>query len=146
MDIKPWAVGFIDGEGSLQISSRKSGSGRTYHFPRFTIQVRADDKGAIDKVITAIGIRPYMAYRKPSDRTWNTKRTIQVTWQSKKQLVVLVSFFDQYPLQSKKAREYPYWKKAVNIFCAGTIDYDAREQEMLQLKERIQRERRYEQG
>lgn len=142
MDIKSWAMGFIDGEGSFTISSRKSGSGSRYHFPRLIIQVRADDEGSIRKVIKALSIKPYFSHRKASNRTWNSKPTVQVTWSSKNQLKELIKFFTKFPPQSKKAKEYPLWEKAVTIFLYEK-NYKMRELEMLSIKEQIQEMRQY---
>ena len=146
MDKKSWAAGFIDGEGSLTISSRKSGSGRRYHFPALVIQIRLDDESAIWDVIDAIGIKPYVTYRRASKRTWNTKPTIQVSWQSKKQLRVVCNFLDSYPLRTKKSKEYRYWRQAVMLFINGGRSHDYcqfRECEILKLYDEIRNVRTY---
>ena len=142
MDIKSWAVGYIDGEGSLAMSSRKSGSGRTYHFPRLIIQVRADDEGAIQKVIQAIGIQPFLTHRIASTRTWNTKPTIQVVWHSKEQLAQVINFFSHYPLQSKKAEEYELWKQTVDLYLYDN-NYQQREEKIAELYKRLRELRVY---
>ncbi len=139
MDIKSWAVGFIEGDGCLAISNRTRAktSPKHYYYPLLTIQIRADDPNIIPQIERVIGVKAYVAIRRPSQRTWNTKTTIQATWKTKEALKAIINLIDAHPLVGKKANEYVYWRKAASIYTSETTDCNERNKRILELKELI---------
>lgn len=118
MDMSSWAVGFLDGEGCMYMSTRSRGkNAATYYFPVLSLQISSTDEAAITRIERAIGCKAYRSSRLASKRKWNTKPTEQGNWQSKKQLKCVISFLDKNPFQTpKKSREYKIWRKAVLLY------------------------------
>jgi len=136
MDIKSWAVGFIEGDGCITITSKTRGknSPKHYFYPLLTIQIRDDDPNIIPQIEKAIGVKAYVIPRRPSPRTWNTKPSIQATWKTKEALKAIINLIDTHPLVGKKAKEYVYWREAVSIYTSKTINHNERNKRIIALK------------
>lgn len=144
MDIKSWAIGFIEGDGSLAIAYRiREKGGRKLYHPRLIVQIRADDPNIIPQIEKAIGIEAYVITRQPSRRYWNTKPTIQGVWSTKEAIRAVVRLIDSQPFVGKKSIEYVYWREAAQLYLSETTDYEARNKRILELKELVAQSRIY---
>jgi hypothetical protein len=103
-----WFSGFFDGEGTL-LAMRENGRQLTQ---KIQILLR-DDDGSVNRWIQeSLGcgkIYPHAVSRKARVKT---KPGSMFRIRDVRDLTeIVVPLFDKYPLHSKKAREYPIWKK-----------------------------------
>lgn len=118
-----WLAGLADGEGSFAIHRdvrhrvpRLDGTELTTYDCSFAISLRLDDLPILEKCqrTTDLG----RIYLMPSRH----KRNPQAVWKiySKRHVATLCRFFDQYPLQSKKLRDFAIWKRAVRAWLSAS--------------------------
>ena len=138
-----WLAGFSDGEGCFRIHKGKSG---TYYACHFQIKLRDDDLDILAECQrrTRIG----NIYRDtPSRQTRNSNPNATWVVQARAECWKLVSIFDQFPLRSKKARDYVIWKKALDIWTKmkrGSRWHGPRDwSPMIALKYELERTRAY---
>lgn len=112
-----WLAGFIDGEGSLNIAPRGQ--------PRFSLKLRDDDTSLIQDIHIFLGVGtvhkskccpPTSKYYSPNA---NPQIRLDVIGSDNKKLV---SLLDEFPLRSKKSRDYVIWKKAVEIYSGSLFN------------------------
>ena|SRR5271166_2558175 len=108
--IDPWFTGFADGEGSFTIMSKNGISS-----PRFSLTLRADDTAILAELCRCFG--GTICTRTRAGTTSNPQSQWYVG--SKKDLRRLIAYFDDFPLRSKKARDYAIWREAVVAYCAN---------------------------
>jgi hypothetical protein len=112
-----WLAGFTDGEGSFQIHRNVSRRTVPIYAPRFAISLRADDLEILEALRTefggTIGVRQNRACNVAGARP-------QAQWKvlDKRGLGGLVGYFDRFPLQAKKRRDYAIWRRAVVVYRA----------------------------
>lgn len=108
-EVGGYLAGLADGEGSFVIA-------RTPHAHRceFAIHIRADDRPLLEWCRETTGLGAIYTGRRvkqggdqPSVRWSITRRA---------ECVALVSIFEQYPLRSKKARDFVLWADAVRCW------------------------------
>ena len=108
-----YVAGFIDGEGSFSVSigKHKTLSRGLEVRPEFEIEVRADDKEVIERILITIGCgRIYdCSYERYG---WYPHVKYKVT-STRDMEEVLFPFLDQNPLQAKKAKSYVLFKEIV---------------------------------
>ena len=109
-----WLAGFIDGEGSFNISHH----GGNYQ-PRFGLKLRDDDTAIIKDIQFFIGVGtvrqskcspPTSKYYSPNARP---QIRLDVVGRDNTRII---SILDEFPLRSKKLRDYLIWKNAVEIY------------------------------
>lgn len=111
-----WLAGFTAGEGCFQIlhNNRRRVTSASL-IPQFQIALRADDGQVLEALQKFFG--GSVSYRA---RAQNIVSCPMCAWHvaSKRDLARLVQYFDRFPLQAKKARDYAIWRQAVGIYCA----------------------------
>jgi len=106
-----WFAGFVDGEGCFWAYAIDRPEYKT-HWLGLEIKLRADDADVLRLIHTTLKVgsitrRNYKAPDKPQVRyRVNKIRDLQS---------VIVPLFEQYPLRSKKARDFEIWKAAVGV-------------------------------
>jgi LAGLIDADG endonuclease len=115
-----WLAGFIDGEGSFNISRH----GGNYQ-PRFSLKLRDDDSEILKEIQKFIGIGTLRKskcspigskYYSPNAK--DQYRLDIIGSDNMKLLCIL----DEFPLRSKKLRDYNIWKRAVEIYSASLFN------------------------
>src|SRR3989339_1003914 len=108
-----YVAGFIDGEGSFSISigKHKTLSRGLEVRPEFEIELRADDREILERIVVSIGCgRIYdCSYERYG---WYPHVKYKVT-STKNLETYLFPFLDQYPLQAKKRRTYELFRAIV---------------------------------
>jgi len=131
-----WFVGFVDGEGHLQIPP----GGVT---PRLVIHVRRDDCKIIEEIHSVTKAGSVYKVSKQYDRDNGKDSRDQLKWRvhSISDLTdkILPIFEFQLP-RSKKYREYLIWKEAIEVM-ASMDPCPSRDQKMESLKQRLHRTR-----
>lgn len=109
-----WLAGFIDGEGSFNISHH----GGNYQ-PRFGLKLRDDDSSILKEIQEFIGVgtlrnskcSPITSkYYSPNARD---QYRLDIIGSDNTKLVEILN---NYQLRSKKSRDFVIWKKAVEIY------------------------------
>ena len=104
-----WLAGFTDGEGCFFLGTRpRRYKNKVYniHFGIFTIGVRRDDAAILYKIRDFLGCGAVTIAGRMS--TYRVSRTQHLN-------DILVPFFQQYGLHSKKKRDFSIWQKAINL-------------------------------
>jgi hypothetical protein len=109
-----WLAGFIDGEGSFNISHHAGN-----YQPRFGLKLRDDDSDILKIIQQFIGVGTLrnskcspISSKYYSPKARGQYRLDIVGSHNTK----LVNILDNHPLKSKKLRDYLIWKKAVEIY------------------------------
>lgn len=102
-----WLSGFIDGEGSFLIPRYNQGR---YYAPRFKLNQRDDDLALLEEIREKTGLGTVC-------RSASGTGHPQVMWQvnAKADNLALTRMLDDYPLRSRKQRDYEIWREAVLI-------------------------------
>jgi hypothetical protein len=108
-----WLAGFIDGEGCFCITYR--GPNATNKVCMLSVALRADDRPLLEEIQRQTGLGKI--YDSPGRKT--TKPYSRWCVQTQPEVMSLVEVFERYPLRSKKARDFEYWKQAVEVWCSG---------------------------
>lgn len=143
-----WLAGFIDGEGSFNISHHGGNCQ-----PRFSLKLRDDDSDILKDIRNFIGAgttrkskcSPITSkYYSPNAK--NQYRFDLVGRDNTKLVLIL----DQYPLRSKKLRDYKIWRESVefysNLLFTRWSDPDLkklRHTKMLEFKTQLESIRKY---
>lgn len=115
-----WLSGFVDGEGcfSLVLNHQKRPRGREYFVPQgiFAIGLRADDGATLRSIQSywgcgAIGLYGRGNAEKPN---WMPQYIYRISTVRDLHGIVL-PHFENYPLRSKKARDFRTWSEAVQL-------------------------------
>ena len=108
-----YVAGFIDGEGSFSVSigKHKTLSRGLEVRPEFEIELRADDREILERIVISIGCgRIYdCSYERYG---WYPHIKYKVT-STREMEETLFPFLDSNPLQAKKAKSYVLFKKIV---------------------------------
>ena len=108
-----YVAGFIDGEGSFSISigKHKTLSRGLEVRPEFEIELRADDREILERIVISIGCgRIYdCSYERYG---WYPHVKYKVT-STREMEEILFPFLDSNPLQAKKAKSYVLFKEIV---------------------------------
>src|SRR3989344_2798962 len=111
-----YIVGFIDGEGSFSVSI---GRNRTMRRrlevrPEFEIELRADDKEILERILLTIGCGKI--YDCSYDRYgWYPHAKYKIG-NIKDMVNYLFPFLDKYPLQAKKSKVYKNFREIAEAF------------------------------
>lgn len=108
-----YVAGFIDGEGSFSVSigKHKTLSRGLEVRPEFEIELRADDREILERIVVSIGCgRIYdCSYERYG---WYPHVKYKVT-STREMEDILFPFLDSNPLQAKKAKSYVLFKEIV---------------------------------
>jgi LAGLIDADG endonuclease len=108
-----WLAGFIDGEGCFFIGQRPELEYRSAVFCSFIIGLRGDDRPILVEIQKRTGIGTLSQHRRNSV---NGKVVVEWRVTKKDDCKVLVDLLDQFPLRSKKARDFEIWAEAVYLW------------------------------
>jgi len=123
-----WFSGLVDGEGYFHLVRRSNGRFET----EFVINLRRDDIGVLAEIHATLGIgRLYSRINDSKQRNQGIQASDRTRWRCYRiaeLITVLVPLFEEYPLHSKKNRDYGIWKKAAFLKYQGAHRYlDGRE-------------------
>jgi len=108
-----WFVGLVDGEGCFYIAYHKNSFSMV-----LKIDLREDDKVILEEIQNKIG--GYLDFYDACKRRlqgMNMSNTWRWRIQKKDNLMnFILPIFDQYPLKTKKQKDYIIWRKAVLLF------------------------------
>jgi hypothetical protein len=109
-----WFSGLVDGEGSFSWTLDKRRDGV---YPRFSINLTNDDEIMKQiKIVFKFGkLNPLRQGQKQHD---GLKGNLRIAWDvtDKLGLSIIVSFFEHFPLHSKKHEEFKVWKRMVERY------------------------------
>ena len=100
-----WFSGLVDGEGCFLIGRVQV----PYYEVKFVINMRADDRPMLEEIKNTLGFGR-LAYRQ---RGKIGHPTVAFEVSKATDLLKLVRLFDEYPLRSRKRRDYEVWRVAV---------------------------------
>jgi hypothetical protein len=103
-----WFTGFVDGEGSLIATNKRSKQGHRARVVSLTITQRADDP-ILDLIQKTLEVGSIV--RNQETRPTCGLKNSFVVADVKDVVEVILPIFDKYPLRSKKGKEYPYWRE-----------------------------------
>lgn len=143
-----WLAGFIDGEGSFNISHHAGN-----YQPRFSLKLRDDDSQIIKEIHLFIGAGTVRKNKcSPITSKYyskNAKDQIRLDVVGKDNLKI-VSILDIYNLKSKKQRDYNIWREAVEIYASNIFTRwsdatlkEARNNKLCDLKNKMETIRKY---
>lgn len=101
-----WFAGLTDGEGSFWFTASPQRIGF-----RFNITLRDDDRPILEYVQATLGFG--RLYNRPARLRSNPATTFQTS--STAEAAVLEAIFTQFPLRSKKCRDFETWKRALHV-------------------------------
>ena len=134
-----YVAGFVDGEGCfcVSVSKHKTLKHRIEVRPQFEIELRGDDADILEKIRKMIGCGTiytldYERYK------WAPHAKLKVSnIADLKQKVI--PFFNRYPLQAKKARNFMIWSKIVEmVYEKKHLDYGGL-QKIMKLRDQIRK-------
>ena len=105
-----WFAGFTDGEGCFQIVQRQPDVSRWTC--TFAIGLRADDRLLLETIHDRLG----MGCLVDSPRRDATNPSCKLEVYKKADCQCLMDIFSDFPLQSKKQRDYELWGVAVTMW------------------------------
>jgi len=131
-----WFSGLVDGEGcfSLPVPSKY-----TIPHPRFDLTMRADDIRMLEQIKSTLGFGQIYSRKhgyKNSQGYTSKLLASYVVW-NKSDTLKLVELFREFPLRSKKSRDFTLWAEAVEIWNLHKYGRWADTPETLPLKERM---------
>lgn len=108
-----YICGFIDGEGSFNISIYEDKTMRNKIFvrPEFSIELRADDRDILERIKKTIGCGKiyncnYNRYGWYPHAKYKISRFDELD-------KILIPFLEKWPLQAKKSKVFKYFKKII---------------------------------
>ena len=113
-----WFSGLVDGEGCFIIYR----IGARYHSASFVINMRADDKPMLEEIRQTLGFGA--VHRRRRQRTGNDTHAYHVS--GAKHMLALVRLFDQFPLRSRKRKDYEVWRTFVLLHASPKNATDPR--------------------
>jgi hypothetical protein len=109
-----WFSGFFDGEGCFLFKDTREG--KTTFKPKIKVAVRFDDRAVIDSIHKQMGCGVVYSNRYHKEKYKTTKPWVEFRVHRIGDLAeVIVPLFERYPLHTKKAQEFKYWKGLVQI-------------------------------
>ena len=128
-----WLAGFIDGEGSFNISQSPRGN----CWPVLSVTQRDDDRRLMEQIADALGGSLQTVDHHGGGLPRNPIVHVKVI--NKAALLGVVAYFDAYPLRTKKAMEYVVWRGAVLAY----VDEGGRSPILVEAKAFIESSRVY---
>jgi hypothetical protein len=109
-----WFAGFVDGEGCFYVRrARHPYRGKIYetYGCSLTLAVRDDDLPILQTIVDKLGMGVISRYKPRQSAEQRPVACLSI--HNKADVLGLVEFFDTFSLQSKKARDYEVWRRAV---------------------------------
>lgn len=139
-DFGHWFAGMVDGEGSFTI--RLLHRDRSiYASVEFHIKLRDDDAAILHEIKETLGIGRLYSH-KPASPNAGAQLLYQV-YRIGDIIHVLIPLFEEYPLRSKKRRDFILWKRAARMIHLGQHLTASGHEEILQLKKQMEEGRKY---
>lgn len=101
---------FTDGEGHFGIVRQRKATGTYVYGVVFVIPLRRDDRAILERFQDEVGVGSL--YDVERHNKWGNPQSRWVV-QNKADCQRLVEIFDEFPLWSKKQRDYAIWREAV---------------------------------
>lgn len=134
-----YVAGFIDGEGcfSVSIGKHKTLKRGLEIRPEFDIELRADDKNILERILITIGCGKI--YDQSYERYgWFPHAKYKIT-STKDMVNYLFPFLNKYPLQAKKAEVYRYFKEVVTMYTKKEHLTDKGLDKIIKMREKIRK-------
>ena len=132
-----YIVGFIDGEGlfSISVGKHKTLSRGLEIRPEFEIELRADDKEILERILVTIGCGKIYdcSYERYG---WYPHVKYKIT-STKDMESYLFPFLDRYRLQAKKAKSYKFFREIVLMVRRKKHLSDAGFNKIIKLRDKI---------
>lgn len=113
-----WITGLTDGEGSFYARvDRRSGKGAVR--PCFAISLVEADAPCLMKVRDYLGVGRIQYWK---DKRPNAQNKACYRVESFKEFQRIIKHFEEYPLGSKKIRDFRLWKEVINSYRSGDKD------------------------
>jgi len=130
-----WLSGLIDGEGSFNLIHVRAG-GRSYVRPGFHIGLRDDDGDIIREIAHRLGIKKTI-HRERAYANSKPQAELHITsWGGCRKIV---QFIEQFPLQTRKRRDFEIWREAVLL----KTSFQPCEEKLFELRDRLMQQRKY---
>jgi hypothetical protein len=114
-----WLAGLTDGEGCFILSTNRMryarGYDRAYRCLAFVFKIalRADDIATLHQAQRLLGAGTVRVFQRSGKATVaNAKPLATFTIHARADIPIVIEFFRQFPLRSKKARDYAIWSAA----------------------------------
>ena len=137
-----WLSGFIDGEGSFNISARTVGARTDYHL-QFFIELRADDAEILSVLKRTLGgvLFNYGPRSIPKKNGGEYIGKPKIRWQINAKDVIpnLIAYLDKFTLQTRKAKDYLAWREAYYIW----ILYGPSDNRLRLLRNKLMNDRKF---
>ena len=106
-----WITGFVDGEGCFLILITEDQKSKTGWKVRlfFEIHLHEKDEALLDKIKNFFNTGEIFKIKEKS-------QAVIFIVSSKKELAVIIEFFEKFPLITEKRADYELWKKKLIIF------------------------------
>ena len=119
LDISPefghWFAGFVDGEGHFRFYCIEKSNKRKLNLG-LIIALRRDDLDVLQYVQRNLQVGKVYLKKVPKSWVRNAKPQAEYICTRTPDLKhIIIPLFEQYPLRSKKARDFEIWKRAVEI-------------------------------
>jgi hypothetical protein len=115
-DIGYQLAGYTDGEGCFHIKRQKARRGRVNYACEFVINVRWDDREALEFYREQTGIGTIYFVKRGNYDVVNAQPLARWATTRRAECVEIVSIFERYPLRTKKARDFAIWAQAVRYW------------------------------
>jgi hypothetical protein len=124
-----WLAGFTDGEGAFVLarvtSTHGNPHGKTWATARYEITLRADDAATLDLIRDTLGIGTVRATSAASASRPNQKPALRYAVWRLGECLVLVDFFERFPLRAKKRHQFDIWARGVRELAKGSFRDEA---------------------
>jgi len=111
-----WLSGMTDGEGSFHYYRAQDGQPHI----RFRIRLREDDLAILEAIREYWGGIGHIYREEEKDHGTHVSKPTEgfevYNTQKKRELLVVVKHFEEFPLLSKKAMSFQVWKRIVYLF------------------------------
>lgn len=111
-----WLAGFIDGEGAFMLI--REGGARERIAPTFDLSQRDDDRELIESLARRTGMGCVLWRDSYANVKTLVRSRPRVTWRvtTRGDLGAMVRLLERYPLQTRKARDFEVWARAVRVY------------------------------
>lgn len=132
-----WFTGFFDGEGSLHASLPSAKS-----MPTIGLQVvqRDDDVQVLQQIVDVFRCGSINLRVEKENSRYRSKATKTYVWlirDCRTMAQLFIPFFDRFPLRTKKAMEYQFWRELVLLKAADREKSDAKIEQARELVAKI---------
>ena len=119
-----WFSGLVDGEGCFALRHNR----KQWVAAELRINMRADDRPMLAAIKATLGFGRLTFHMK---RSGGSKPTVEFCVGHRRDLLTLVRLFDQYPLRSRKRKDYEVWRTFVLLHQDRKHANDPRVEELL---------------